>query len=179
MNRKLFVVTIFVLWGGVGMPPAVWAQPADGPEEGFFAEGPQTEDPGDQGRFAQRRKQHFEEMVKELKLTDDQRKQIESHRQEHMQEIKTLMEQIFQLRKAIGEQLQQSRVDLDKVKQLHGQLKELIFKREDLMFSGILQIREVLTAEQFTLFNQKMGQMRKIFRDRARMRRSSPVEDSE
>jgi len=118
-------------------------------------------------------------MAKELNLTDDQRKQIESHRQEHMQEIKMVIEQIFQLRKSIGEQLQQSRVDLDKVKQLHGQMKELILKREDLMLSGILQIREVLTAEQFTLFNQKMGQMRKMFRDRARMRRSSPVEDSE
>jgi len=90
MNKKIFVVMMFVLWGGLGMTPGVWAQPTDGPEGGFFEEGSQAEDPGDQGRLVQRRKQHFEEMAKELNLTDDQRKQIESHRQEHMQEIKTL-----------------------------------------------------------------------------------------
>jgi len=36
MNKKIFVVMMFVLWGGLGMTPGVWAQPTDGPEGGFF-----------------------------------------------------------------------------------------------------------------------------------------------
>ncbi|HOY09472.1 MAG TPA: periplasmic heavy metal sensor [Candidatus Omnitrophota bacterium] len=174
MNRKFFVVTVVVLWGGLCLAPGVSAQPRAGLDGRFREKGFQGGPLGNNEEFAKRREQHFEEMAKELNLTDEQREKIEAHRQQNAEEVKALMEQISQKRRAIGAELQQPQLDWDKVKQLHGQLKELILKREDLMFSGILKIREILTTEQFMMFHEKMGQMRKMWKEKGEKRMPPP-----
>ena len=177
MNRKWFVVMAVMLWGwGFYAVPGVSAQPAEGPEKTLMGGGPG----GGRGSFlskedlARRREQRFEEMAQELNLTAEQRDKIEAHRKQHMDAVKAVQEQIRQQREAIGEELQKPQLDLEKVKQLHGDLKKLLLKKEDLMFSGILEIRDILTPEQFARFHQKMGQMRKMHKERRKMRMPQP-----
>ena len=184
MNRKLLVVMAAGLWIlGLYFVPGVSAQPAERPEETFVGGGPQggPDRPfASKEDLARRREEHFEKMAQELNLTAEQRDKIEAHRNQHMEMVVMVMENIRNQREAIAAEFQNPQFDLDKVKQLHAQLKELLLRKEDLMLSGILDIKDILTPEQFMLFHQKMGQMRKMHKERGKRRMPQPpIEEGE
>lgn len=112
------------------------------------------------------RQQRWEEgvtrMHQQLNLTPDQEAVLEEHRKTHWQEMKTLFEQIRAKKDELGKALQNPQLDMNQVTALHNQLKDLKIKKEDLRLKGILEVREVLTPEQFAQFMQ----MKKSFKNK-------------
>jgi Spy/CpxP family protein refolding chaperone len=109
--------------------------------------------------------ERFEEMAKELSLTEEQQKKIEEHKKTMMEKAKALQEEIRQKKEAIGAELQKEQLDMDKINALQAELKSLITQREDTRLKGILEMREILTLEQFQKLHEKMGEHARRFKE--------------
>ncbi len=149
MRKRLFV--IWCLIGLITVSPAsiVLAQPPEGggpPHEHF--------------RHHKRKPPIEEIIIQELNLTPEQQKQIESHKEKHMEAFKSLMKAIHEKREAVRNELHKTQLDMDEVRKLHAELKSLVTQKEDFMLEGVLNIRKILTPEQFVLFREKLDQFK-------------------
>lgn len=96
--------------------------------------------------------QNISEIHQQLGLTPGQDKQLKDHRDRHRSQMETLHKEIKAKRDQIGEELQKTDFDLRKVQQIHGDLKSLKARMEDDRLKGILEVRKILTPEQFNKF---------------------------
>ncbi|OGX06283.1 MAG: hypothetical protein A2Z88_00545 [Omnitrophica WOR_2 bacterium GWA2_47_8] len=94
------------------------------------------------------------EMYKELGLTPEQQAQLDAHKEKHRGQMKGLHEQIKAKREEVRAELQKPEVDTNKVQQVHNELKALKAQQEDHQLEGVLEVRKILTAEQFQKFMQ-------------------------
>ncbi len=92
------------------------------------------------------------EMYKQLGLTPVQDKQLKDHRDRHRMQMETLYKDIKVKREQLGEELQKTDFDMSKVQQIHDDLKSLKARMEDNRLNGILEVRKILTPEQFSRF---------------------------
>ncbi len=105
---------------------------------------------GDSGKM--RWEKNISEMYKQLGLTPGQDKQLKDHRDRHRSQMDTLRKEIKVKREQLGEELQKTDFDIRKVHQVHGDLKSLKARMEDNRLEGILEVRKILTPEQFNKF---------------------------
>ncbi len=97
-----------------------------------------------------------QELYKELDLTVDQQKALEENKKKHMGETKTLFGQMKETRSKIRQELQKDTLDMTKLTQLNNELKNLQVQMLDRKLEGILEVRKILTPEQFKKFTEKM-----------------------
>jgi Spy/CpxP family protein refolding chaperone len=95
-------------------------------------------------------------MDKDLNLTEDQKKMLEANKNQNREGMKTLFQSIKEKRSLIREELQKSQLDIGKINQIQGELKELQAKMLDHRLEGILEVRKILTPEQFKKFMANM-----------------------
>jgi Spy/CpxP family protein refolding chaperone len=107
-----------------------------------------------------RMEERMARMDKELGLTAEQRKKLKEHRQSHRGEAKKFFEEIRTKREALREELEKPDFDKDKVKALNEELKALQNRMADHRLEGILEVREILTPEQFKRFHEMAGERR-------------------
>jgi len=105
----------------------------------------------------------FSEMAKELKLAPEQLRQIEDNRKQHMQEERLLREEMMRNRDQMRQELSKPQFDMEKIKLAQERIKELMGKEEDFRLAGFLELRKILTPEQFSLFNRKMEERMRKF----------------
>lgn len=98
------------------------------------------------------------EIHEQLGLTPDQKAQLKSHREKHRSQMEALHQQIKTKREQFTQELQKENFDLNKVKQIHSELKSLKAQMEDYRLDGILQVRQILTPEQFHKFRELKNQ---------------------
>ena len=108
---------------------------------------------GDEGDSSKVRwEQNISEMYQHLGLTPEQDKQLKDHRDRHRSQMDTLQKEIKVKREQLGEELQKTDFDIRKVQQIHGDLKSLKARMEDNRLEGILEVRKILTPDQFSKF---------------------------
>ena len=115
-----------------------------------YAGGAFEGDEGDSNRV--RWEQDISQMYKKLNLTPGQDKQLKDHRNRHRSQMETLYKEIKVKREQLGEELQKTEFDMSKVQQVHDELKSLKAGMEDNRLEGILEVRKILTPEQFSKF---------------------------
>ena len=103
----------------------------------------------------------FSGMFEELGLSDEQKEALKKNREQHGKEFGDLREKMRAKRQELGAELQKAEFDMEKVKSIHGELKAVMMTMEDQQLAAILEIRKVLTAEQFARFEAKALEMRK------------------
>src|SRR4030066_2571372 len=113
-----------------------------------YAGGAFEGDEGDSNRV--RWEQNISKMYKKLSLTPGQDKQLKDHRDRHRSQMETLYKEIKVKREQLGEELQKTDFDIRKVQQVHDELKSLKASMEDNRLEGILEVRKILTPEQFS-----------------------------
>ena len=116
-------------------------------------------DPGN-GKMKERTESRMSEVSKELNLSAEQQKQLEAHRKQHREQNAALFSDIKKKRDEIKSELQKPELNMNKINQLQAELKGLMGKIEDDRLNGILEVRKVLTAEQFAKFTQLMEKRR-------------------
>ena len=112
-------------------------------------------DPGN-GEMQKRMESRFTEVSKELNLSAEQQKQLESHRKQHREQNVALYYDMKKKRDEIKSELQKPELNMNKINQLHTEFKALMGKIEDDRLNGILEVRKILKAEQFTKFMELM-----------------------
>ena len=98
-----------------------------------------------------------EELYKDLNLTEAQKKALEENKQARREEMKSLFSQMKEKREAIRTELQKNELNIGKITQINNELKILSAQMLDRRLEGILEVRKILTPEQFKKFMAKMG----------------------
>jgi Spy/CpxP family protein refolding chaperone len=101
------------------------------------------------------------EFFKELGITDEQKKALEAHKDQHRQEMKDLGKAMRDQMAQMRQELQKETLDMGKINQIESDLKATQAKMLDHRLQGILEVRKILTPEQFKKFSEKMEEHRK------------------
>ncbi len=92
------------------------------------------------------------EVFKQLDLTPEQEKQLKAHRNNHRGQAREFRESLRAKKEAIRNQLQNEELNIVEIYKIHNELKGLLSNKADHRLEGILEVRKILTAEQFRKF---------------------------
>ncbi len=92
------------------------------------------------------------EVFKQLDLSPEQEKQLNIHRKRHREQGKEIHTSIRAKREAMKEELQKQALDMEKINKIHSEMKSMHSKKADHRLEGILEVRKILTTEQFVKF---------------------------
>lgn len=112
-------------------------------EQGFKKEGHRKE-------WQAKRIQMFEK----LGLTEEQKQALKAHKENHRDEMKALRGQIKEKRKAFHQALEDPEADDNAITAANNAIKALTNNLADHRLNSILEIRKILTPEQFQKFNE-------------------------
>ena len=107
-----------------------------------------------------------QELYKDLNLSQDQKKLLEENKKSRREEMKSLFSQMKEKREAIRNELQKDELNIGKITQINNELKILSAQMLDRKLEGILEVRKILTPEQFKKFMAKMGQRQEHFKEK-------------
>jgi Spy/CpxP family protein refolding chaperone len=105
-----------------------------------------------------------EEIFKDLNLTDEQKEALKANKEKNREARKTLSQAMRDKMKLMREELQKDNLDMGKINQIQADLKSAQAQMLDQRLEGILEVRKILTLEQFKKFSDKMEEHRKEFR---------------
>ena len=94
----------------------------------------------------------IQEIYGQLNLSDEQKKLLEENKAKHKASKEAFGNELKAAMQAVGEQLKQKDLDLNKINGLRSDLKRLRDQMADERFDAILEVRKILTQEQFTRF---------------------------
>ncbi len=151
MKRELKMAVLVAMLGWLGISSHVYAQaPVD-----------LTEDEIKMVEKRRERRAAFKSRMKEeLGLTDEQQQKLQAHRQNHRGQRKQVFQQMMSLRDELKAELEKINIDTAKAHALNDQIKKLTNQMADHRLEGILQLRKILTVEQFKKFSEKTGKWR-------------------
>ena len=92
------------------------------------------------------------EVFKQLDLSPEQEEQLKAHRKDHRGQGKEFRENMKAKKEAIRNELQKEELNMENVYTIHNELKDLLIQKADHRLEGILEVRKILTAEQFRKF---------------------------
>jgi len=115
----------------------------------------------------------FREMAKELNLSVEQIRRIEDNRRQHMEQGRRLMVDMMKNRDDLRRELAGIEPDMEKVMRIQQRIKSLLSEKEDSRLQGIMDLKKILTPEQFTAFNRKIEEQ---MRRRPPLRKMPPFE---
>lgn len=96
------------------------------------------------------------EIYSQLNLTDEQKNQLEENKKNNRDQKKALYDQMRSLKDALNQELMKPELNMDKVNEIRSQVKALQTQISDDRLNSILEVRKILTPEQFTKFNSLM-----------------------
>ena len=99
------------------------------------------------------------EVFKQLDLSPEQEEQLKTHRKNHRGQGKEFRENIKAKKEAIRNELQKEELNMENVYKIHNELKDLLIQKADHRLEGILEVRKILTAEQFRKFCELRKEM--------------------
>ena len=92
----------------------------------------------------------------QLNLTEDQKKQLEANKKAQREGMKSSFEQMKALRQELKQELMKPELDMNKINSINTQLKGIQSQMADNRINSILEVRKILTPEQFSQFLSKM-----------------------
>ena len=99
-----------------------------------------------------------QEIYTQLSLTDEQKKQLEDNKQKNREKRKALFEKMRSYKDALNKELMKSNLDVNKINVIQAQFKVLQSQMTDERLNSILEVRRILTPEQFAKFVLLMDQ---------------------
>ena len=106
----------------------------------------------DKGKWEEKVK----EMNKQLGVTEEQEQKLKEHREKNQAKMQTLRDQLKEKKEAIRQELEKTEFNEAQVKALQNEIKNLQNQKEDIQLEGILEVRKILSQEQFKKFSEKM-----------------------
>jgi Spy/CpxP family protein refolding chaperone len=100
------------------------------------------------------------EVFKQLDLNPEQEEQLQAHRKNHRGQADGFRESLRAKKEAIKNELQKEELNMEEIYKIHNELKGLHSKKADHRLEGILEVRKILTAEQFRKFCELRKEIR-------------------
>jgi len=99
------------------------------------------------------------EVFKQLDLSPEQETQLKTHRKNHRGQAGEFRESLKAKKEAIKNELQKEELNMENIYKIHNELKGLLSTKADHRLEGILEVRKILTAEQFRKFCELRKEM--------------------
>ncbi len=115
---------------------------------------------GGRPKVRERMEQRIEEIYGQLSLSEEQKVLLKENKAKHKVTRQALGERLRQTMQAMGDELKKTDLDMSKIDALHGQLKMLRNQMADERMNAILQVRRILTQEQFVKFSDMIKDRR-------------------
>ncbi len=97
-----------------------------------------------------------QELYKDLNLTDQQKRALEENKNKRREQTKALFNEMKEKRQLLSQELQKDELNMEKINQANNELKNLQAQMLDNRLASILEVRKILTPEQFKKFIGKM-----------------------
>ena len=123
--------------------PAVYAQPGEA-------------ESGQKKPVQEKMEARHQEFYKDLDLSDSQKKLLEENKNNHRDQMKAMLDQIKDKKASIRQELQKDTLNMARINQINDELKKLEDRMLDYRLERILEVRKILTPEQFKKFITKM-----------------------
>ena len=104
-------------------------------------------------------------IFKDLNLTGEQKKMLEENKNKHAEEMKALFNAMKETRTSMRRELQKEKLDMVKIGEINNEMKKLEAQMSDQRLAGILEVRKILSPEQFKKFIEKMGEGPEHFKE--------------
>lgn len=88
----------------------------------------------------------------QLNLTPEQKKQLEDNKAKNKEVMKAIFETIKSLRESLKAELMKPELDMNKISAIQSQIKPLQNQMTDNRLNSILEVRKIMTREQFAKF---------------------------
>ena len=112
--------------------------------------------PADKSYFFQKRHEKMEEKIQaiysQLNLTDEQKRRLQENKGAHRDKKKAMFERMRSYREALNKELMKSSLDMKKINEIQAQFKTLQSQMIDDRLISILEVRKILTPDQFVRF---------------------------
>ncbi len=92
------------------------------------------------------------EVFKQLDLSPEQEKQLQAHRKNHRGQAGEFHKSLKAKKDAMRNELQKEELNMEEIYKIHNELKSMLSQKADHRLEGILEVRKILTAEQFRKF---------------------------
>jgi len=123
----------------------------------FFVYMPLTApDPRNEKAFNRRMEAEQQQLYRELGLTEGQKKMLQENRNKHREKARALFAQARDKMDLIRQELQEDELDMERIYRINNELKNLQAQMFDDRLEDILEVRKILTPEQFEEFDAKM-----------------------
>ncbi len=113
---------------------------------------PKDRDFSGHGAKRDKREDRMLEVCKQLDLSPEQETQLKAHRDKHREQKQDIHESIRTKREEMKIELQMQELNMDNINKINSELKGIASKKIDLRLEGILEVKKILTAEQFAKF---------------------------
>ncbi len=94
------------------------------------------------------------EVFKQLDLNPVQEKQLETHRNNHREQEKDIHESMLSKSEEMKIELQKQELNMAKINQINSELKRIESTKADHVLENFLEVRKIITAEQFAKFTE-------------------------
>ena len=94
----------------------------------------------------------FQEVYSQLNLSDDQKKQLQNNRQQNKDKRKAMFEKMRATKEAFDQELMKPDLDMNKINEIQLQFKASQSQMIDDRLNSILEVRKIMTPEQFSKF---------------------------
>ncbi len=108
----------------------------------------------------ERMEKKIQEIYNRLNLSEDQKTQLEANKQKQNGQMKSFFAQMKTQRNAMHQELMKPDLDMNKVDSIQLQLKTLHSQMMDNRLNSILEVRRILTPDQFNKFISLMEKHR-------------------
>jgi Spy/CpxP family protein refolding chaperone len=116
---------------------------------------------GMRSKWHEKMEARHQELFKDLGLNDQQKKALEDNKDKNRGQSKAMRQSMHEKMTQLRQELQKDTLDMGKINQIQGELKALQGQLLDQRLAGILEVRKILTPEQFKTFSEKMEEHRK------------------
>jgi protein CpxP len=132
------------------------------------------EDRPEKKEWKERLEARKQELFKELNLTDAQRQQLDANRKKNQESTKALRQSIRDNMELMGRELEKDALDMARINEIQAEIKSAHAKIMDNRLQGILEVRGILTPEQFKRFSEHMQKEKDKLRQKMSEFRDGP-----
>lgn len=100
------------------------------------------------------------QMYAQLNLTPEQKQKLEENKKQHRETTRALFEKMKASQEELNQELAKTVLDMKKIKSIQEKLKTAQSEMADFRLESMLQIRKILTPEQFSAFISLVGKHR-------------------
>jgi Spy/CpxP family protein refolding chaperone len=112
---------------------------------------------GEKQKWSRQRQEKYDKLTESLGLSEEQIALLKNRKQVKMESREKLRSKLRAEEKALKQELEKSVSDDTKIKELADSIKNIHSEMVDERIRGILEIKAILTAEQYAEFKSRVG----------------------